>query len=99
MIKLSICLSDLPKEKFTTSEKNGKKYIDLILWENRDGVDKFGNSHSITVSKTKEEKDQPNKYVGNGKDLLKKVVNVSSSSEPLPLDAKPNANDTDDLPF
>ena len=85
MINFSICLSDLPKEKITTS-KNGKKYISLVMWENKE-ADKFGNTHSITISKSKEEKDNPTVYVGNGKDFKKveqKVDNVSG---------------TDDLPF
>tara|TARA_R110000868_G_scaffold87158_1_gene243982 strand:+ start:2466 stop:2744 length:279 start_codon:yes stop_codon:yes gene_type:complete len=92
MIKISVNLSKLPKEKMTTS-KNGEKWINLILWDNKDGVDKFGNTHSLTVSKAKEEKEQPNVYVGNGKDSSVPVAPVA-----------PNAigksdSDDDDLPF
>lgn len=93
MIKISVNLSKLPKEKITTS-KTGEKWINLILWENRDGVDKFGNTHSLTVSKSKEEKEQPNVYVGNGKDSSVQVV----------APVAPNAigksdSDDSDLPF
>ena len=35
MIKISICLSDLPKEKITTAG-NGKKYVDLVVSERRE---------------------------------------------------------------
>lgn len=66
MIKISINLNKIPQEKVTTS-KNGDSWVNLVLWENKDGVDKFGNSHSLTLSKSLEEKDQPNIYVGNGK--------------------------------
>jgi len=89
MIKLSICLSDLPKEKITTA-KNGKKYINLVMWENRE-VDKFGNTHSIQVNK--KDKDEPTIYVGNGVD---KSLVPASSEQPTPAN---NSNDLSDLPF
>lgn len=89
MIKLSICLSDLPKEKITTA-KNGKKYINLVMWENRE-VDKFGNTHSIQVNK--KEKEEPTIYVGNGVD--KSLVHPTL--EPAP--ATNNLGDDSGLPF
>jgi hypothetical protein len=89
MIKLSICLSDLPKEKITTA-KNGKKYINLVMWENRE-VDKFGNTHSIQVNKAS--KEETTVYVGNGLD--KSLVPASSE----PLAPANNSNDSSDLPF
>lgn len=45
MIKISICLSDLPKEKITTAG-NGKKYVDLIVSEHRE-PSKYGDTHTI----------------------------------------------------
>lgn len=66
MIKISINLNKIPTEKVSIS-KNGDSWVNLILWENKDGEDKFGNTHSLTLSKSMEEKDQPNVYVGNGK--------------------------------
>jgi hypothetical protein len=91
MIKISVNLSKLPKDKMTTS-KTGEKWINLILWENRDGLDKFGNTHALSVSKTKEEKDQPNVYVGNGKDM-----SVQATTAPNAIGK--SDNDNDDLPF
>jgi hypothetical protein len=91
MIKISVNLSKLPKDKITTS-KTGEKWINLILWENRDGVDKFGNTHALTVSKTKEEKDEPNVYVGNGKDS-------SVQATTAPNEIGKSDSDNDDLPF
>jgi hypothetical protein len=89
MIKLSICLSDLPKEKITTA-KNGKKYINLVMWENRE-VDKFGNTHSIQVNK--KEKEEPTIYVGNGVD---KSIVPSVPQEQVMSNV---SNDLSDLPF
>jgi len=90
MIKLSICLSDLPKEKITTA-KNGKKYINLVMWENRE-VDKFGNTHSIQVNK--KEKEEPTIYVGNG---LDKNLAIANSQPTAP--AINDSNDFSNLPF
>lgn len=46
-VRMSLCLSDIPKEHITTSN-NGKKYINLELNEKRQ-PDTYGNTHSIKV--------------------------------------------------
>ena len=65
----SICLSDIPKQYITTG-KNGKKYIQVNIWANRDGEDRFGNTHSVQVALNKEqrEKDGQKYYIGNMKE-------------------------------
>lgn len=65
MIKLNVCLSDLPKDKIREA-KNGKKYIDLMLFEKRE-TGKFGETHNIAVSKS--DKTEQTIYVGSGKTL------------------------------
>ncbi len=47
LFNLNICLSDIPKEFITTSEKNGKKYIRLNMSRMRE-VREWG-THSIKV--------------------------------------------------
>ena len=44
--KITLCLSDLPKEFIF--EYNGKKYIKLDLAKKKE-VDKFGKTHSLKV--------------------------------------------------
>ena len=68
MINISLCLSDLPKEKIKKAQ-NGKKYINLCIAE-RKSADKYGNTHTLWVSQTKEEREQniSKTYVGNGKE-------------------------------
>lgn len=88
MLKLSICLSDIPKEKITTA-KNGKKYVALVVWENRE-QDKYGNTHSVQMNK--ENKEEQTKYVGNGVDYDKR--------KPTDQIEIPQSNgEHDDLPF
>lgn len=96
----SICLTDLienAKKKhsaFSKSQVNGKIYANFILWEN-DETDKFGNTHSLQLNSTKDNKESEGKiYIGNAKPVEKK--------EPQPLsdkDAKTFVDAVDDLPF
>ena len=68
MILLNVCLSDIPKENITTG-KNGKEYVNLMLDERRD-VGRFGETHSICLTQTKEmrEAKESKVYVGSGKE-------------------------------
>lgn len=93
MRTMSICLTDLKNNpKYLTKAGNGKIYVSLTTWDN-DQPDKFGNDFSVTISKTKEEREAikdgqkiPNIYVGNG------II-----WEPTTQQADPEA--VDDLPF
>ena len=66
MIKISICISDLPKEKITTAG-NGKKYVDLVVSERRE-PSKYGDTHTIYIPQSKEEQQSNAQrvYVGKG---------------------------------
>ena len=63
---VSICLSDLPPEHITKSEKNGKKYIKLNI-SDHDKPDKYNHDVSVTIDtwkpdpnyKKNKEKSQP----------------------------------------
>lgn len=87
MRTMSICLSDLPKEKMV-KPANGKIYISLTSWDN-DEPDQYDNDFSITISKTKEEIAEKAEtiYVGNGR------IWESKAAEPI------TEEDADDLPF
>lgn len=51
--KISICLSDLPKEHITEA-KNGKKYINLTVNKKRE-ADQYGKDLSVQVDTWKPE--------------------------------------------
>lgn len=55
IINGSICLTDIPKEHITTSEKNGKKYLNITIMGKRE-LDKWGKTHAITVNTWKPNK-------------------------------------------
>ena len=67
MIVIDICLTDVPKELITEG-KNGKKYLKLVLNE-RKSEGKFGETHTLQLSQTKEARLAGAKptYVGSGK--------------------------------
>lgn len=89
---ISVCLSDLPKDKITTSEKNGKKYISLVV-DDRKEADQYGNDLTVYVNPTKEEREAKvaKVYVGQGKTF-------NFDKKPSPQTAA-SSYDNDDLPF
>lgn len=102
MITLSICIEDLDMAKATLS-KNGKKYLNLVI-DKRKEVGKFGDTHSVTYSQSKEQREakQSKEYVkgatakeyvfGNRNDNYKPVHQSASEAQ--------NSNDcTNNLPF
>jgi len=88
----SICLSDIPKDKMTKSEKNGKVYVNVNIYVN-DEADQFGNDGSISVTQSKQEREQKVKrvYIGNVK---KPAFTASAPSAAQQTDAS-----NFDLPF
>lgn len=91
MIVLNICLSDIQKDKITKAN-NGKSYASIIVDERRE-ADKFGNTHTVYMNQTKEQRQaRENKvYVGSGKEYV--FENQTSKSTPTVV------KDGDDLPF
>lgn len=90
MIVLDICLSDIPAEKITTG-KNGKKYCKMCLTEMRQR-DKWGNTHTVYMSQSKEERAArvEKQWVGKGTDYASPA---DSANEPPVNFNKVNDND------
>lgn len=87
MIVLDICLSDIPKDKIKTGT-NGKRYIKLTLSEMRQ-ADRWGNTHTLYVTQTKEEREAraDRQWVGKGVDYSRKDEgsNGGSNSNDFPF--------------
>jgi hypothetical protein len=64
--KIKIDVTKLLKQHFYVGKKG--TYVTLILWENRDGPDEYGNTHSVKQEIPKEARDagEQEPYVGNG---------------------------------
>jgi len=93
----SINLSKIDKTKIVDRDKNGNpfengsKFLNIVVWIN-DEPDNYGNTASIQIGQSKEEREAGVKsiYIGNLKE--------SQSRNNEPTSAK-NAQATDDLPF
>lgn len=68
-IKLKLDLTKVDKAKLFKSEKTGSVYLDVMLIENKNGVDQYGNSFMAVQDVSKEEREAGIKgaILGNGK--------------------------------
>jgi len=103
MITISVCLSDLPKDKITTSEKNGKKYINLVV-DARKEKTQYGETHTVYISQSKEEREakQTKVYVGSGREYVFNAQQEQSAKIQRPVVELPIEQDDEEdtgLPF
>jgi hypothetical protein len=93
LINISICLSDIPKDKIKQAD-NGKKYINLVVAERKE-VSQYGETHTVFVSQDKEEREakKDKSYVGGGKEFKPTPVTAEA------IEIMPAATELDDLPF
>lgn len=96
MINISICLSDIPADARKKSETNGKFYANFVVDERKE-VDKFGNTHSVAISMTKEERQAGKQkvYVGSGKEFIFNNQQQNKKPDYVQLPDE----DPDSLPF
>ena len=95
-ITASICVSKIPREAIKVAE-NGQKYISIVIAEGKE-PDAYGNTHYITLSQTKEQREAKEKkvYIGNGKAYQPKASTPVSAED---IAAMPSVTEADDLPF
>lgn len=93
MIKLSINVTKIDKSHLI--EGKAGKYLELILNENKNGVDQYGNEGFVTqgVSKAAREAGQRGPIVGNYK-----TVGAKPKAQPT-LPIAPSNDNHDDVPF
>ena len=65
----NICLNDIPADKKQLA-KNGKEYVSIVV-SNRKEPDKKGNTHSVYIEQTKEERSAGKEkiYCGSAKEI------------------------------
>lgn len=107
-IRVKLDLTKILKQHIYQGKKG--KYVDLVLWENRDGPDQYGNEYAVKQSLPKEARDAGEKepYVGNGKVMggggnggqSRGYSNTPGQRDPkgVPAGQHP-ADDDDDIPF
>ena len=101
IIKASINLSNVPKDKIITGKKG--KYLPITITVN-DDLDQFGNQGPICVDQSKEEREskEAKTYLGNVKVVWTNGENVDAAPRDAatapPLQAKAKTEEVD-LPF
>ena len=101
IIKASINLNDIPKDKIIAGKKG--KYLPITITIN-DEADQFGNQGPITVEQSKDERDAKaaKVYLGNVKVVWTNGTNVAAAPRQdsgAPVAQKAAAVVEDDLPF
>lgn len=94
-VNIGICLSDIPKEKMKKAE-NGKLYVNLSVARRKE-VDQYGQTHTVFVSQTKEERDAKadRSFVGSGKEFIFQNTPVTPES----VSDMPVVEDYEKLPW
>ena len=87
---VKVDVSKLNKDHFFHG-KNGAVYLDLLLFDNRDGEDQYGNLGFVKQSVPKDKRTGDEPILGNFKELFSD--DKPSDSPSLP------SNDDDDIPF
>ena len=115
MITVSLDVTKIPRDKIISGKKQRPdgsvgKYVNLVLFANRDGRDQYGNDGVVCLSQSKEEREAraPKVYLGNYKDSDRPGESAISKRESdhikdksngyAPADRRENQGD-DDLPF
>jgi hypothetical protein len=99
IIKASINLSEIPKDKIIPGKKG--KYLPITITIN-DESDQFGNQGPIVVAQTKEERDAKEKktYLGNVQVVWTNGDNVAAAPrDDQPHQTQLTAAVEEDLPF
>ena len=99
IIKTSINLNDLPKDKLIKGKKG--LYLPITITLN-DEVDQFGNQGPVCVDQSKEEREakNPKTYLGNVKVVWTNGDNVTAAPRTdQPQQAAAPVGPPDDLPF
>ena len=97
-LNISINTSKILKEELFQG-KTGR-FLNLALWANRDGADKYGNTHFVTqsVSKAARDKGVRGPIIGNAKpcgDAKPEFTPTNFAKDNAPSPAQPE----DDVPF
>lgn len=97
LINISVCLSDIPKDRIKRADSNGKCYANICVAARRE-ADKYGNTHTVYMQQTKEERNAKADriFIGQGKEIIFAPVNTPEAVEQM---APAPAQAIDDLPF
>lgn len=83
-------------------EGKAGKYLDLVLMENKDGPDQYGNDGFVIqgVSREARERGEKGPIIGNWRTVERKAPELKRTSKPSPQpEPADGAPEDDDVPF
>lgn len=97
-ITASICVSKIPREAIKVAD-DGRKYVSIVIAEGKE-PDAYGNTHYITLSQTKEQRDAKEKkiYLGNGKAYIPQPITPVTAEDVASMPSV-SEEEASDLPF
>jgi hypothetical protein len=107
MILLSIDVTKIDKAKLIPGRKKRPdgsvaKYLELVVMENRDGEDQYGNTHMVVqgISKAEREAGERGAILGNGKEAFAAKPQRQQRPVPTKPPVDPDLDvEGDDIPF
>lgn len=98
MITLSVNVTKIDKTALVDG-KNGK-YLSLVLFENKKGIDQYGNAGFITqdLGRERREKGEKGEILGNYKVILPRHQQAPAQSQPQQSQEEPFDEDSS-IPF
>jgi len=95
MIVIDLNLSDIPADARKQSDKNKKWYAKIVV-DQRKEPDQYGNTHTLYINQTKEQREakEPKVYVGSGKEYV--FGGATATKKP---DVEQLPDSSDELPF
>jgi hypothetical protein len=99
MQKLKIDVTKIDKTALFVGAKG--IYMDLVLIENRDGTDQYGNDGFISqeISKDRRDKGEKGTIIGNWKHVGRQESRPSTQNGAAPPSQSASFNDEDEIPF
>ena len=94
-----ICLTDIPKSAIKKAD-NGKLYVNIVIAQ-RQNEGKYGETHTIFMSQSKDERDAKAEkcYIGSGKAYQPKEESTPVTAESVAEMPSISEQEADDLPF
>lgn len=98
-ISVSICVSEIPKSAIKVAA-NGKKYINIVV-ASRQNEGKYGETHTVYMSQSKEEREAKMEkcYIGSGKAYQPKEAATPVTTESIEQMPAISEEEASDLPF
>lgn len=99
MIALNINVLKIPKDRIVVGKKG--EYLDLVLFDNKHGRDEFGNDGFVSISMSKQERQNGEKgvIIGNWKHINTEGAKPKQEKETKESEGGSSEEEDSEIPF